>query len=77
MALSSVSVVTNSLRLKRFHTTQPEEGERAMAKDPVCSMDVDPKKAAAQSNYEGQMIYFCAVGCKQKFDADPEKYLSK
>ena len=77
MALSSVSVVANSLRLKRFHTTLPEEGERAMAKDPVCSMEVDPKKAAAQSNYKGQMVYFCAVGCKQKFDANPEKYLSK
>ena len=77
MALSSVSVVANSLRLKRFNTTQPEEGERAMAKDPVCSMEVDPKKAAAQSNYKGQMIYFCAEGCKQKFDTDPEKYLSK
>jgi len=77
MALSSVSVVANSLRLKRFHTTSTEEGELAMAKDPVCSMDVDPKKAAAQSNYKGQMVYFCAVGCKQKFDANPEKYLSK
>ena len=77
MALSSVSVVANSLRLKRFHTTVPEEGERAMAKDPVCGMEVDPKKAAAQSNYKEQMIYFCAVGCKQKFDANPEKYLSK
>ena len=77
MALSSVSVVANSLRLKRFHTTSTEEGERDMAKDPVCGMEVDPKKAAAQSNYKGQMIYFCAVGCKQKFDATPEKYLSK
>ena len=48
-----------------------------MAKDPVCKMDVDPKKAAAQSTYKGQTIYFCAVGCKQKFDADPGKYVSK
>jgi len=77
MALSSVSVVANSLRLKRFHTTLPEEGECAMAKDPVCNMEVDPKKAAAQSNYKGQMIYFCAVGCKQKFDASPEKYVKQ
>src|SRR6266508_1964843 len=71
MALSSVSVVANSLRLKRFHITLPEEGERAMARDPVCGMDVDPKKAAAQSNYKGQTIYFCAVGCKQTFDVNP------
>jgi YHS domain-containing protein len=69
-------VVANSLRLKRFHTTMHQE-ERAMAKDPVCNMEVDPKKAAAQSSYKGQPVYFCSVGCKQKFDADPEKYVSK
>jgi Cu+-exporting ATPase len=77
MALSSVSVVANSLRLKRFHIALPEEEERAMAKDPVCGMEVDPKKAAAQTSYKGQTIYFCAAGCKQAFDANPEKYLSK
>jgi YHS domain-containing protein len=48
-----------------------------MAKDPVCNMDVDPRKAAAQSSYQGRMYYFCAVGCKLKFDQDPEKYLSR
>jgi Cu+-exporting ATPase len=47
-----------------------------MAQDPVCKMEVDPKKAAAQSRYEGRTIYFCAVGCKAKFDANPEQYLS-
>ena len=46
-----------------------------MAKDPVCGMEVDPKKAAAQSNYQGQMVYFCAVDCKVKFDADPGRYV--
>lgn len=48
-----------------------------MAKDPVCGMDVDPKTAAAQSKYKGETIYFCAVGCKVKFDADPDKYVAK
>jgi YHS domain-containing protein len=47
-----------------------------MAKDPVCHMDVEPAKAAAQSQYKGQSYFFCAVGCKQKFDRDPEKYLT-
>ena len=46
-----------------------------MAKDPVCQMDVEPAKAAAQSSYQGQTYYFCAVGCKQTFDREPEKYL--
>jgi Cu+-exporting ATPase len=48
-----------------------------MAKDPVCQMDVDPKDAAGQSTYQGQTYYFCAVGCKQKFDAEPGRYLAK
>jgi YHS domain-containing protein len=48
-----------------------------MAKDPVCNMEVDPKKAAAQSNYKGQMIYFCCVGCKATFDKNPEQYVAK
>jgi Cu+-exporting ATPase len=75
MAFSSVSVVTNSLRLKRF-TPAELQGGTAMAKDPVCKMDVDPRKAAAQSTHQGQTYYFCAVSCKQAFDKDPDKYLA-
>jgi YHS domain-containing protein len=47
-----------------------------MAVDPVCKMTVEPAKAAAQSTYRGETYYFCAVGCKQKFDRDPEAYLA-
>lgn len=46
-----------------------------MAKDPVCGMEVDEKKAAATSEYKGKTYYFCARGCKVAFDKDPEKYL--
>lgn len=48
-----------------------------MAKDPVCEMDVDEKKAAATSEYKGKTYYFCAKGCKIAFDKNPEKYLGK
>jgi Cu+-exporting ATPase len=47
-----------------------------MAKDPICGMDVDPATAAGQSEYGGTTYYFCAVGCKRKFDKDPAKYAS-
>lgn len=43
--------------------------------DPVCKMKVDPKKAAATSQYQGETYYFCAAGCKAAFDNDPEKFL--
>ena len=46
-----------------------------MAKDPVCGMEVDEKKAAATSKYKGVTYYLCAPGCKRAFDSNPEKYL--
>jgi len=48
-----------------------------MAKDPVCGMEVKPGQAKAISEYKGQKYHFCAVGCKQRFDKEPEKYLKK
>ncbi len=45
-----------------------------MAKDPVCGMDVDEKKAPAKSEYKGKTYHFCASGCKVAFDKDPDKY---
>ena len=47
-----------------------------MATDPVCGMEVDPANAAATSEYKGHPYYFCAEGCRQKFDADPDKYVA-
>lgn len=45
-----------------------------MAKDPVCGMDVEEKKAAAKVEYKGQTYYFCAEACKRAFERDPAKY---
>ncbi len=45
-----------------------------MEKDPICGMSVDPKKAAGSSQYNGKTYYFCAPGCKKKFDANPAQY---
>lgn len=42
--------------------------------DPVCKMTIDSEKAAATSEYKGKTIYFCAKGCKTKFDQNPGKY---
>lgn len=47
-----------------------------MAIDPVCKMKVDEEKAVAKSEYRGNIYYFCSLGCKKAFDADPEKYLN-
>jgi len=48
-----------------------------MAKDPVCGMTVDEKKAVATSQYKSKTYYFCSPACKKSFDSNPEKYLGK
>ncbi len=45
--------------------------------DPVCGMTVEPASAAGKSEYSGETYYFCSSSCKQKFNADPAKYLTK
>jgi YHS domain-containing protein len=52
-------------------------GGRDMAKDPVCGMMVDEKRAAATAVYQGTTYYFCAQACKRAFEQTPEKYTAK
>ncbi len=40
-----------------------------MAKDPVCGMEVDEKKAKFTTDYKSKTYYFCSKACKDKFDA--------
>lgn len=48
-----------------------------MGLDPVCGMEVNPASAEAQSEYGGQVFYFCSVECKAKFDRNPEQYIDE
>ena len=44
--------------------------------DPVCGMTVVPPTAAGSHEHGGRTYHFCAVSCRQKFAADPERYLA-
>jgi YHS domain-containing protein len=46
-----------------------------MAIDPVCGMEVDEKTAPAKTVHNGKTYYFCAAGCKEEFEEDPEGYI--
>lgn len=37
-------------------------------KDPVCGMTVEPTKAPAKGNYDGNTVYFCSPGCQAEYD---------
>jgi len=48
-----------------------------MAKDPVCGMQEDEKKASVRVStvYKGRIHHFCAMACKATFDKNPERYI--
>ncbi|UCE74208.1 MAG: heavy metal translocating P-type ATPase [Methanomassiliicoccales archaeon] len=75
MSASSLSVVTNAATLKFAKLDKKEKGgEKAMAIDPVCKMNVDEDTAQHKSEYKGKTYYFCMAGCKTTFDAHPEQF---
>ena len=48
-----------------------------MVTDPVCKMTIDESKAASKSEHNGKTYYFCAPGCKAKFDQNPGAYVKQ
>jgi Cu+-exporting ATPase len=51
------------------------ETSAKVVKDPVCAMQVDPARAAGQTQYQGQSYSYCSLGCKKKFDRDLTLYV--
>jgi P-type Cu+ transporter len=51
------------------------EAASVLAKDPVCGMSVDPATAKHKSDHAGETYYFCCAGCREKFVAEPGRYL--
>ncbi len=46
------------------------------ARDPVCGMAVDPATAKQKAEHAGETYYFCCSGCREKFVADPTRFLA-
>jgi adenylate cyclase len=45
-----------------------------LAIDPVCRMQLDPRRAAARVDFEGRVVYLCSAACVSAFNADPTRY---
>jgi Cu+-exporting ATPase len=44
--------------------------------DPVCGMQVDPLTSTLHAAHAGTDYHFCSARCRERFVADPEKYLT-
>ncbi len=58
------------------HTQRHEQTPAGHALDPVCGMTVDPHTTPHRHQHGGRTFYFCSAGCRSRFIADPERYLS-
>ncbi|MGE0151758.1 MAG: heavy metal translocating P-type ATPase [Reyranellaceae bacterium] len=56
----------------------PQDGhfhDPRTATDPVCGMKVDPATTPHKARHDGRDYFFCSKGCREKFVADPARYL--
>jgi P-type Cu+ transporter len=52
------------------------EGPKDLVTDPVCGMRIDPHTARGGSHqHAGQTYYFCNPRCREKFAAEPARFL--
>ena len=86
MAASSLSVVTNANRLRRFHPPAAEpttaasvavvtvDIPAAQATDPVCGMTVTAAPPTLSFTADGRTWWFCSAGCRDTVAADPAAF---
>ena len=43
----------------------------------ICPVMEAPINKELYTEYKGKKVYFCCPGCKDKFEKEPDKYISK
>ena len=78
----SVLIVSHDDRIREFvdRVLWLEDGrfkhERALVRDPVCGMEVDPLDAPPPTKIDGVDYWFCADGCRAEFEQRHAEKLS-
>jgi xanthine dehydrogenase accessory factor len=73
----AVSILAEIIQLRRADKASAPEAPAGIAEeaiDPVCGMGVTVARARFRSDTPGGPVYFCAAGCKARFDAAPEQF---
>jgi len=76
IALSIIAEIVQLLRREAEEVSGPLRAPQAAATDPVCGMTVSTE-ARYTSSHNGTAFYFCCLGCKEKFDREPGRYLGQ
>src|SRR6266436_104907 len=73
-ATSYTDTATGLMKPDRGDAFTPGTTTGISARDPVCGMTFDSRKAAGSFAYNGQIHYFCSAGCLEKFRGEPERF---
>ncbi len=57
------------------HGDGDKDAGTAAAIDPVCGMTVNRETAKHRFSYQGQEYLFCSARCRERFEAEPARYL--
>lgn len=60
----------------QFAETRAEAGKPKFYINPVCGVPVDINSPKHIIEYKNEKVYFCCDGCKVKFEAEPDKYIT-
>ncbi len=76
----AVSILAEIIQLSRSQALDRDEvvlrdEATEEAKDPICGMSIDARKAKYRSEFDGRLFCFCCGGCKQTFDKQPDRYV--
>jgi YHS domain-containing protein len=52
-----------------------EGASPSTAVDPICGMTVDVARSRHQAEHAGVTYHFCCGGCRERFLADPQRYV--
>ncbi|MBT2562060.1 YHS domain-containing protein [Pedobacter sp. ISL-68] len=76
IGLTTLSLKSNATPVINGSKTRPIDSAKKATVDPVCKMKV--KAQTAKNTVYNRVTYsFCSESCKQKFVAEPAKYLKK
>ncbi|HTP52214.1 MAG TPA: XdhC family protein [Anaeromyxobacteraceae bacterium] len=76
IALSVLAEIVKVRRAAKVAAGAAERRAEESAIDPVCGMTVPVAGARHRAEHLGRSYFFCRAGCRERFLADPERYLA-
>ena len=77
IALSILAEIVEQWREEQVGEDAKSAEAEETAIDPICGMTVVIAGARHVAEHAGRSWYFCCGGCRERFLADPERYISQ